>query len=196
MFLLLLRTILFIEHRKLIVICMYNWTRFCYFNDKSKKISMSDRNIVVCSRLLLLFYLLICWISWTLNLISSNFIFYFLIVISILFRFTQQHRDIDYIDFFKFNLSKTTLFIIINNALSSKSICDFCFWFDIVERKTLNVLHMSRYDLLKIENHLKRNFVFQDCRWDFEEEIWIEFWNNIRIDARKRLNKRIVVFIL
>lgn len=40
--------------------------------------------------------------------------------------------------------------------------------------------HVSRYDLLKIENHLERNSVSQDCRRDFEEEVWIEFWNNVR----------------
>ena len=142
MSLLLLRMTLFIEHKRLIVNCMYNCARICYVNDKSRRVPIRDRDIVVCLRLLLFFYLSIRWISWTSDLTPPNFISDFSIVISILFYLTLQHRDIGDNDLPMLSLSRATLFVTTNDALSSKPICDFCFWFDIVER---NALRCSSY---------------------------------------------------
>ena len=40
----------------------------------------------------------------------------------------------------------------------------FVFDLTLSNEKRYNVRYVSRYNLLKIVNHLKRNFVFQNCR--------------------------------
>ena len=47
----------------------------------------------------------------------------------------------------------------------------FDFDLTLSNEKHYDIRHVSRYDVLKIENSVEKNFVFQDCRYDLKVKV-------------------------